>query len=118
MHLTRFEDAVPYAPPGHHGVTAVRLQGLDAGGPDGCVVSISTYAPDSFVDLLPTAFETIYVVLDGELVIYAHGKVATLRRDDSVHLDRGEVRSIRNVQSSSATLLVVLLSAKPAGGVN
>ncbi|MFC4117318.1 cupin domain-containing protein [Nonomuraea zeae] len=108
MHLVRAAEAVPYAPPGHHHVTARRLQGLDAGGPGGFSVGVSHYPPGSTVDTAPTAAETVYVVLAGELELTCDGSIHTVSRHDSVHLAAGEVRSLRNASAADATLLVVL----------
>lgn len=114
MHVRRAKDAVKYQAPGHHGVEAVRLQGLDAGGPDTCVVSVSVYRSGAWVDSLPTAAETIYVVLEGALVINPHSDVpVTLTRHDSVHLHEGETRAILNENEADAVLLVVLLPSAP-----
>ncbi|MCK2220466.1 cupin domain-containing protein [Actinomadura sp. ATCC 31491] len=108
MHLVTAAQAVPYDPPGHHDVAARRLQGLDAGGPGGFSVGLSHYPPGSTVDSAPTAAETVYVVLSGELELTCDDRVVTLGRHDSVHLTKGEVRSLRNASGADATLLVVL----------
>lgn len=62
---------------------------------------------------LPTATDTIYVVLTGELELNGHlgDSALTLAEHDSVFLPRGEVRSLRNRAAENATLLVVLLAA-------
>jgi mannose-6-phosphate isomerase-like protein (cupin superfamily) len=115
VNFTAFDAAVTYDPPGHHGVLARRIQGREMGGPRSFTVGISGYAPGSTVDQGPTAAETVYVVLGGELevTVAGHGPVR-LGPNDSLHLDRGEVRSVRNTQPHPATLLVVLVEVDDA----
>jgi hypothetical protein len=110
MHIVRSEHSLAYEPPGHQGVIARRLQGLEAGGPAGVAVSISTYLPGSTIDALPVAGDTIYVVLAGALVLNPHdpATATTLATHDSVYLPQGEIRSVRNDSVADATLLVVL----------
>lgn len=113
MHLTRADDGVVYQAPGHFGVSSRRLQGHEAGGPRRAAVSISVYPPGAGVQPLPTAAETIYVVLAGELELNGHlgeQDALVLGAHDSVHLRRGEVRSLRNAGTSDAELLVVMLT--------
>jgi quercetin dioxygenase-like cupin family protein len=108
MRVTRADQAPPYAPPLHQGVDAVRLQGMEAGPTERFWVGLSVYAPGGFADTAPTAEETVYVVLDGELALHAEGAVQTLRAGDSVHLPKGTVRSVRNESGAPARLLVVI----------
>jgi mannose-6-phosphate isomerase-like protein (cupin superfamily) len=106
--VTRAVDAVPYAPPGHFGVESRRLQGAEAGGPDGFWVAESVYPPGSGAELTPTAGDTVYVVLEGELTVTAGDHGETLRPHDSVFIGAGEVRSLLNASDEPALLLVVL----------
>ena len=68
----------------------------------------------SRADEAPTAEETVYVVLDGELVLSTGGQDSTLRAGDSVHLPKGTVRSLENRSGQDATLLVVIALPVPA----
>ncbi|MFD0689667.1 cupin domain-containing protein [Actinomadura fibrosa] len=110
MHVVRSDEAVAYRPPGHHHVAARRLQGAEAGGPDGLTVGISHYPPGATVDPAATAGDTVYVVLAGRLTLTSHddGRTLALGRHDSVHLPVGEVRSLRNEGDDDAVLLVVM----------
>ena len=113
--ITRADAAPPYSPPLHSGVEARRLQGLEAGSTERFWVGLSTYPPGAAAELAPTAQETVYVVLDGELelAVPAEGVRETLRAGDSVHLPQGTVRSVTNVSGAEARLLVIL--ATPGG---
>ena len=118
MHLVRATDAVPYDPPGHHGVAARRLQGGKSGGPERLTVSISDYEPGATVDPVPVP-ATTYVLLAGSLELTLHDddgteRHLTLHAHDSVHFVPGEVRSLRNATASPASLLVVRPDPGPA----
>jgi len=110
MQVNRAAAAASYQAPGHFGVESIRLQGRDAGGAQFCAVSVSDYAPGAGVDELPVDCDTVYVILSGELEVTSHddGESVLLGEHDSVHLARGERRSIRNRSDHSTKMLVVL----------
>jgi quercetin dioxygenase-like cupin family protein len=110
--ITRAGEAPPYHPPLHDGVDAVRLQGLEAGPTERFWVGLSVYHPGGAAQQSPTAQETVYVVLDGSLVLTVDGASSDLRAGDSVHLPQGTVRSVENRGDAPARLLVVI--ATPA----
>jgi quercetin dioxygenase-like cupin family protein len=112
--ITRADDAPPYPPPLHQGVDAKRLQGHEAGATERFWVGLSVYQPGGAAQTSPAAEETVYTVLDGELVLTVEGREDVLRALDSVHLTKDTVRSVENRASSPATLLVVI--ATPQGG--
>jgi hypothetical protein len=115
-------QAPAYHPPLHEGVEAVRLQGMEAGPTDRFWVGHSTYAPGGAAQLSPTAEETVYLVLGGELVLsvpqegpdQGRGLEQVLRVGDSVHMTRGTVRSVVNRSSAPAQLLVIIAIAPKA----
>lgn len=114
MRVTRAEAAPPYEPPLHHDVTAVRLQGHEAGNTSRFWVGRSRYQPGGRADESPTVEETVYVVLDGELVVTAGGQSAAVGPGDSAHLPKGTVRSIENRSTRDAVLLVIIALPEPA----
>jgi quercetin dioxygenase-like cupin family protein len=107
MHIVRRAQAPGYTPPGHQGVSAWRLQGLQAGGPEEFAVAVSRYLPGAGAGPAPVPATCVYVVLDGEFTLEAACRTEILSVHDSVHLRAGEVRSIRNDGTRAATLLVV-----------
>ncbi|PZT70350.1 cupin [Streptomyces sp. SW4] len=113
VRVTRLDQAPPYRPPSHHGVAALRLQGHEAGPTTRFWTGLSHYLPGGTADATPTVEETVYVVLDGEVVITADGREETLRLHDSVHLSKGQVRSVENRSKRTATVLVTI--ALPPG---
>jgi uncharacterized cupin superfamily protein len=108
MNLTRASEAPCYSAPLHRGVCTVRLQGHEAGQTDRFWVGVSLSKPGGSADEAPAREETVYVVLDGELVITCQGSETVLGRLDSVHFAKGEVRSIENRAGREAVLLVAI----------
>ncbi len=94
-------------------MSAARLQGLEAGRTERFWVGVSRYGPGGTAEESPTQEETVYVVLDGELVIATGGKEIVLGRLDSLHFAKGEVRSIEN-RSEREALLLVTVAHPPA----
>jgi uncharacterized cupin superfamily protein len=109
MNVTRVSEAPGYTAPMHRNVHAVRLQGHEAGVTERFWVGLSAYRPGAIAETASAREETVYVVLDGELVIIAEGTETVLSRLDSVHLAKGEMRSIEN-RSDRATLLLVTIA--------
>ncbi|GAB2471045.1 cupin domain-containing protein [Jatrophihabitans fulvus] len=110
--VTRFDAAPRYEPPLHNGVAGRRLQGLEAGPTDAFWVGHSHYPPGADSELAPTAAETVYVVLGGELTLHVEGEQpVVLRRLDSVHLPQGTVRRVVNDTGDDVEVLVAIASA-------
>jgi uncharacterized cupin superfamily protein len=114
VRVTRIAEAPTYTPPLHSGVAAVRLQGHEAGPTRKFWVGLSTYHPGGTADKAPTREETVYVVLDGELVATSGGEAATMGPLDSVHFAKGEERSVENQSGQDAHLLVIIAHPEEA----
>jgi mannose-6-phosphate isomerase-like protein (cupin superfamily) len=115
VRITRVENALTYSPPEHDGVAAYRLQGHEAGPTERFWVGLSVYTPGGCAATSPTAEETVYVVLDGELTLEVDSEATVLHRHDSVRLAKGTVRRVENRGTQPATLLVTIaLPAEPA----
>lgn len=124
IQVTRAGMAHPYSPPGHIDVAAHRLHGAEAGGPTGFWVGHSVYPPGARAELAPVAGDTVYIVLDGNLVLSVasddpeadgaakkgRGRVreTVLETGDSAFLPQGTTRSVENRSRRDATLLVVV----------
>jgi quercetin dioxygenase-like cupin family protein len=113
MRVTRHASAPGYVAPAHHGVAARRLQGHEAGPTERFWVGLSSYLPGGGADESPAGEETVYVVLDGALVVTADGREEELGPLDSVHLPKGTVRRVDNRSADPATLLVII-GTRPA----
>ena len=108
MHIKRFDNAVPYEAPNHFGVTGLRLQGFEDGGPTNQWVGLSQFLPAGGAGPDSTPFEKVYVVLDGEMTVIVDGVEATLGKYDSCTVPPGEVRKIENRRNDVCTMLVII----------
>lgn len=108
MRITRYAQAPSYSPPLHEGVECRRLQGHEAGPTERFWTGLSIYAPGGEAAESPTSEETIYTVLQGELTVRSEGRTEVLQQLDSVHLQKGTVRSVLNASGAPATLLVAI----------
>ena len=108
MRITRHVSAPGYVAPAHHDVAAMRLQGHEAGPTERFWVGLSYYLPGGGADESPAAEETVYVVLDGTLVVQADGREEEIGPLDSVHLPKGTLRRVDNRSARPATLLVII----------
>ena len=113
MRITRHSGAPAYVAPAHHEVATRRLQGQEAGPTERFWVGLSYYLPGGGADESPTSEETVYVVLDGTLVVTAGGREEQVGPFDSVHLPKGTVRRVDNRSASPATLLVIIATPPP-----
>ena len=113
MNVTRVSEAPVYRAALHRDVCTIRLQGHEAGDTERFWVGVSLYKPGGSAEEAPARDETVYVVLDGELVVTYQGSETVLGRLDSVHFAKGEVRSIENRTDREAVLMVAI--AHPQG---
>ena len=90
-----------------------RLQGQEAGPTERFWVGLSYYLPGGGADESPTSEETVYVVLDGTLVVQADGREEEIGPLDSVHLPKGTLRRVDNRSPRPATLLVIIANRQP-----
>jgi quercetin dioxygenase-like cupin family protein len=114
MRVTRHAAAPGYAARGHQGVAATRLQGREAGPTERFSVGLSYYLPGGRADESTTGEETVYVVLDGSVVVQADGERAEIGPLDSVHLPKGTLRRVDNQGSRPAALLVIIANPPDA----
>lgn len=108
MLLKRFEDAETYEAPNHFGVTGLRLQGFEEGGPENQWIGLSQFLPNGGAGPDSTPFEKVYVVLDGEMTVIVDGEETVLKKYDSCTIAPNEVRKIENRSNLVCTMLVVI----------
>ena len=114
MRIKRFEDAEAYDAPNHWGVSGLRLQGFEDGGPENQWIGFSQFLPGGGAGPDSTPFEKVYVVLEGELTIEWDGKTDVLRAMDSCTVPPGQERRIENRSNHVCKMLVVI--PYPEGG--
>jgi len=108
MLVKRFSDAAPYEAPNHWGVTGLRLQGFEDGGPENQWVGLSQFLPGGGAGPDATPFEKVYVVLEGEMTVTVNGKDTVLKAFDSCTIPTDEIRKIENRSNHVCKMLVVI----------
>ena len=108
MKVRRFSDAKPYDAPNHWGVTGLRLQGFEEGGPENQWVGYSQFLPGGGAGPDSTPFEKVYIVLEGEMTVSIEGQDTILGPLDSCTIAPGEVRKIENCTNHICKMLVVI----------
>lgn len=108
MLVKRFSEAQPYEAPNHWGVTGLRLQGFEDGGPENQWVGFSQFLPGGGAGPDSTPFEKVYVVTEGELTVTVDGKDTVLKAFDSCTIPADEVRKIENRSNYICKMLVVI----------
>ncbi|MEM7631006.1 MAG: cupin domain-containing protein [Pseudomonadota bacterium] len=114
MLIKRFDEAEAYDAPNHWGVTGLRLQGFEEGGPENQWVGFSQFLPGGGAGPDATPFEKVYVVLEGEMTVEWDGHQDVLRAMDSCTVPAGLVRRIENRSNHVCKMLVVI--PYPEGG--
>ena len=113
MLIKRFEEAEPYDAPNHWGVSGLRLQGFEEGGPTNQWVGFSQFLPGGGAGPDSTPFEKVYVVLEGAMTLEWDGQSAVLGPMDSCTIPPGQIRRIENKSNHVCKMLVVV--PYPAG---
>jgi mannose-6-phosphate isomerase-like protein (cupin superfamily) len=108
MDVTRIDAARPYDAPGHHGMTALRLQGHAASGATSAWIGLSHFLPGGGANTSASAVERMYVVVEGEITVLVGDTAVTLGPLDSCHIPPGETRAVENRTNRPASMLVVM----------
>lgn len=108
MLVNRFKDAETYDAPNHNGVTGLRLQGFEDGGPTNQWVGYSQFLPGGGAGPDSTPFEKVYVVIEGEMTVTIAGVDTVLGAMDSCTIAPDEVRKIENQSNHICKMLVVM----------
>jgi mannose-6-phosphate isomerase-like protein (cupin superfamily) len=113
MRVTRADEAEPFHPVGHQGVSPLRLWGGDRTPTEGVTVVLSRYAPGAEAGLAAQSCETVYVVTEGALTFDSEGTRVVLGPMDSAHFDTGTTRTVHNETSVPASMLVIRTKVTP-----
>lgn len=113
MLVKRFDDALPYDAPNHHGVVGLRLQGFEENGPDNQWVGLSQFLPGGGAGPDSTPIEKVYIIIEGEMTVIINDKQTTLKRFDSCAIPAGQVREIVN-KSNDICIMMVVMPYPPA----
>ena len=105
MHLMRHAASRPYPARNHHGMTAFRLQGMEAT-PAAAWVGLSLFLPGGGAESGASPTEKIYVLLEGEITISFAEQEVTLGPLDSITVEANERRAVENRGQGVARMLV------------
>jgi mannose-6-phosphate isomerase-like protein (cupin superfamily) len=108
MKVTRFSDARSYDAPNHRDCKALRLQGMEDGGPKLLTVGMTHYLPGGGAGPDASPPEKVYVVLEGELTVIVGGKETVLKKGDSCFIGPNEHREIVNRTNEITTIIAAL----------
>ncbi|MEO1153115.1 MAG: cupin domain-containing protein [Pseudomonadota bacterium] len=108
MRVTRVAEAETYEDPIHWGVTGLRLQGFEDGGPENQWIGFSQFLPGGGAGPDSTPFEKVYVVIEGEMTVTVDGTDTVLGPMDSCTIPPETVRKIENRSNHICKMLVVM----------
>ncbi|MEO1452473.1 MAG: cupin domain-containing protein [Pseudomonadota bacterium] len=108
MRVKRFAEAETYEAPNHWGVTGLRLQGFEDGGPENQWIGFSQFLPGGGAGPDSTPFEKVYVVIEGEMTVTIDGADTVLGPMDSCTIPPETVRTIENRSNHICKMLVVM----------
>jgi mannose-6-phosphate isomerase-like protein (cupin superfamily) len=108
MDVTRIADARPYDAKGHFGVTALRLQGLEATRVGAFWIGLSHFQPGGGAEMSASDVERVYVVQSGEITVVTDAGEVVLKPMDSCEIAPGERRAVFNRGTSPASMLVIV----------
>jgi quercetin dioxygenase-like cupin family protein len=114
MKVKRYAEAKIYEAPNHRGCTALRLQGMEEGGPQLLSMGMTHYLPGGGAGPDASPPEKVYVVLKGELTVIVDGKETVLKTGDSCFIGPNERREIVNRTNDVTTIIAAITTlSKP-----
>ena len=104
------EDLKPYDPPGHFGMTAMRVHGKEETGTTKFWVGLSHFLPGGGAKWAyeDNPLEKVYFVLEGEITVKSKTETFVLKRGESVFLGPNEGRELINATNMPASMLVIV----------
>ena len=108
MKKVQIKDVKPYAAAKHYDCSTLKLHGREETGSVAFWMGVSHYLPGGGeADTGPV--EKCFFVLEGEVTVYNAAKEAfVLRKWDSLQVQAGEERTLKNETNFPATVLVVI----------
>ena len=112
--VTKANEAVKYAAPGHFDVRTTRLHNPEDIENGEVVFGLSHFLPGGGADKAPAKFEMIYYIVKGEMTIKIYDENENhneyiLNCGDSIHFGANTKRGCINTGNSSAEMLTVMI---------
>lgn len=115
MKNIKLNDVIPYHPPSHFGMVALKLQGLEESGVSKFWQGLSYFLPNGGAEMqykegsFGAEFEKTYFVVDGQItVVDAEGNEFILSASDSIAILPNEGRTVKNMTNKTATVLITV----------
>lgn len=108
MLVKKYTDAKSYEAANHWDVKGFRLQGFEEGSPKKFWVGLSHFLPGGGAGPDSSPLEKVYVVLTGQMTVWADDQAVTLGPLDSVTILGHTVRKITNQANEVCTMLVIV----------
>ena len=107
--ITASDGGYSYEAPGHFDCELTRLHDAADVSEGKVTMGISKFHPGGGTNHVPVPLESIYYLLDGQLLFKDENGVETqLKKGDSVHIAANAPKSIVNNGTEDALMLVVL----------
>lgn len=107
MQKIQIDDLVEYDPPGHFGMTALRVVGQEDDEAESLWMGRSHFLPGGGAEMSASDTEKIYHVIEGTVKIETpDGEEIFLDAEDTLFIPPGEERSLINPTNEPATMLV------------
>jgi len=115
MKQVKLNEVVPYGPPAHFSMVALKLQGLEETGLTKFWQGLSYFLPHGGAEMqyqvgtFGAEFEKTYFIVEGEITIVdVNDSALTLTKGDSIAILPNEGRSVVNNTNQVATVLVTV----------
>jgi len=106
--ITRRNEAITYAPPGHYDMRATRLHKADDVNSGKITVGLSHFLPGGGCEFGSNSLESVYYIIEGELDLKTETEATTLHAGDSFHCGPDTKKSIQNNGAVTCQMLVIL----------
>lgn len=110
MKKIELKDVNAYNPPGHHGMSTLRLQGTEETGITQFWMGMSHILPGGGCDwgYEDNPMEKVYFCLEGQITVKNKEETVVMKKNDSLYLGPNEGREFTNATNLPATILVVI----------
>jgi len=117
--ITRKEEAYVYEAPGHFDVRTTRLHDPGDVNSGGIIMGLSHFLPGGGCEYGSNPKESIYYIIEGQMYLESELGTdkeikTTLYAGDTYHCGPGTKKSVLNTGTSSAQMLVVLVTPPDA----
>jgi mannose-6-phosphate isomerase-like protein (cupin superfamily) len=106
--VKKYTDAKTYEAANHWDVKGFRLQGFEPDAPKKFWVGLSHFLPGGGAGPDSGPVEKVYVVLSGQMTMWAEGREIVLGPMDSCTIPANTERKITNMANEVCTMLVVV----------